>query len=75
MSLGKFWMVLGVGMPRVRHTSKQAAKLEAERLAIMNPGEDFVVLESLATCRKDSVQWELNDEDEGLSELGKSIPF
>lgn len=42
----KFWMVFGVqrGSPTYRHTSKQAAQMEAKRLAKKHPGEMFIVL-------------------------------
>lgn len=73
MNKGKFWMVLGYGTPTVRHHSKQSAKTEAERLARINPGESFVVLESLATVVKSDLMWELNDI--GGSETASDIPF
>lgn len=45
----KFWMVLGVGVPTVRHTSKESAEKEAERLAKCNHGQEFTVFESQGT--------------------------
>lgn len=73
MSRGKFWMVVGQGVPCFRHPSKQSAQREAERLARNNPGQEFTVLESLATVVKDDLRWELNDVDS--SETDGGVPF
>jgi len=73
MSKGKFWMVLGCGTPTMRHPSKQSAKHEAERLARISPGDEFVVLESLATVVKSDIVWELNDNDGSVP--AHDIPF
>jgi hypothetical protein len=44
----KFWMITGDGnSPKVRHTNRQDAVREAERLAKSNPGIEFFVLESV----------------------------
>lgn len=44
----KFWMITGDGnSPKVRHTNRQDAVREAERLAKANPGVEFIVLESV----------------------------
>lgn len=45
----KFWMIYGKdGMaPRVLHHSKEAARAEADRLALLNHGQAFVVLEAM----------------------------
>lgn len=51
----KFWMVLGGGVPTFRHPTEGAARAEAERLARSSPGQEFVVLESLASVRKTEV--------------------
>lgn len=53
----KFWMVVGRGVPCVKHDSEQSARAEASRLAKNNPGEPFTVLESIATACKVEVQW------------------
>lgn len=58
MDTKKFWMVLGLGTPVYRHDSEDSARAEAERLAENCPGSEFVVLESIASVRKSSVQWE-----------------
>ncbi len=44
----KFWMITGDrNSPKVRHTDRQSAVCEAERLAKSNPGIEFFVLESV----------------------------
>lgn len=50
----QFWMVLGVerGAPTVRHPTRPAAEAEANRLARLNPGEFFVVLEAVSAVAK-----------------------
>jgi len=53
-----FWMVLGNGRPVVKHGSIDQAKSEAERLAKMNPGEEFYVLQAthrVKVCRP--IEW------------------
>lgn len=44
-------MVLGRGIPTVRHDSRREAEAEAERLARNNPGETFHVLAAVAAHR------------------------
>lgn len=73
MSKSKFWMVLGSWAPTFRHPTKKSAAGEAERLAKLNPGYEFVVLESIATVKKTDIQWELNDVDNSVED--ESIPF
>ncbi|HBG32061.1 MAG TPA: hypothetical protein DDW98_15790, partial [Gammaproteobacteria bacterium] len=41
--------------PTFRHPSEQNAVTEAERLARLNPGETFIVLESVSARRVDSM--------------------
>ena len=45
----QFWMVWrqGSGAPTFRHDSEDAATREAERLATINRGEQFFVLEAI----------------------------
>ncbi len=51
-------MVLGpMGQPVVRHDSEYEARAEAERLARSRTGQEFVVLESVASCTKRDVHW------------------
>lgn len=47
----KFWLVwspTGSAPPKYRHRTPEAAIAEAERLAIANPGKEFIVLGSEA---------------------------
>lgn len=67
----KFWMVLGLGTPTFRHESRVSAKAEAERLARMNPGQSFVVLESMATVVKSDLAWSVHGDCDDPSE----VPF
>jgi hypothetical protein len=57
----KYWMVHGNGTPNYKHPSLHAAKLEAERLARMIPGQYFTVLEAVATVVKSELTWEAAD--------------
>lgn len=52
-----FWFVWNPGgrNPAFRHRSEESAVDEAERLARNNPGETFVVLESVCARRVDSM--------------------
>lgn len=53
-----FWVVWNPDQnaPRYRHASEVAAIGEAERLARMNPGQRFFVLEAIALRSVDSMQ-------------------
>lgn len=53
-----FWMVYGIGQgaPTHRHSSKQAALNEASRLARLNSGVAFVVLEAVTGVIKNDVR-------------------
>lgn len=55
----KFWFVWRVGGdgPTHRHVCEQSAKWEAERLARINPGVEFVVLEATHSVTKNDVLW------------------
>lgn len=47
-----------VNTPKVRHNSKQEAHAEAERLAKLQPGDEFVVLSSEASVMiKSPFEW------------------
>lgn len=53
----KFWMVIGSGMPTVRHHSYETARVEAARLSQTHRGQRFYVLEAVASCVCDEVHW------------------
>jgi hypothetical protein len=57
--MNKFWMVWNPlrSQPTHKHHSFESAKTEAERLARANPNEEFIVLESVGSCRKNDVSW------------------
>jgi hypothetical protein len=54
-----FWVVWkeGGGAPTFKHASVTDAEAEAERLA-RTVGGTFHVLQLVATCRKNDVQWD-----------------
>jgi hypothetical protein len=67
----QFWLVWspnGLAPPRFRHDTKQAAETEAVRLARLNRGEEFFVLEAVSSARVQDVQ---------LTDLrsGDDLPF
>ena len=74
MARDKFWMVLGNGTPTHRHQSKSSAVTEAERLARLNPFSEFVVLESLAVCKKTDLSWEPMRSNDSETESDQ-VPF
>ena len=55
----KFWLVWNErrGLPSHKHLTALEAKLEAERLARNNPGQNFHVLEWKGTATKVDIQW------------------
>ncbi|MDY6894333.1 MAG: hypothetical protein SVO01_02790 [Thermotogota bacterium] len=46
------------GYTKFQHPSKEAAEIEAERLARQNPNSEFLVLVAIGRCRKNDVLWE-----------------
>ena len=54
----QFWLVWNIdgGSPKHKHASEQSAITEAERLARMNPGQRFAVLEATHERVCDSMQ-------------------
>jgi len=59
-----FWMVWNEngGRPVIKHRSLYDATKEAERLAVKNIGQKFIVLESLKFCEiKNPVIWNFTD--------------
>ena len=72
----KFWMVMGQGDPVCRHASETSAREEAERLARLNPGQEFTVLQSVASVVKSDMRWELHERVSDMTdEERKEIPF
>ena len=56
----KFWIIWNPerGLPKYRHTSLEFAKVEAKRLALLHPGQEFHVLESLGFMKaSEPCQW------------------
>lgn len=66
----RFWMVLGRGVPTMRHTTRLDAKNEAERLARIHRGTEFIFLEAIAKAISSDVQWE-----KATGDHQDSIPF
>jgi hypothetical protein len=61
----KFWMIWkeNGSCPTVTHNSRRSAEHEAERLARLEPGKSFVVLESVKFCTIDNpIHWYDTDE-------------
>jgi hypothetical protein len=52
MNQYKFWMIFtpAGNTPTKRHETKSSAVIEAQRLAGVNAGKTFVVLESICEC-------------------------
>ena len=50
---GKFWLVWNPARsaPLMKHPSQESARVEAERLARINPGQQFWVLEARGYMR------------------------
>ena len=65
-----FFMVKGAGPTNVIHSSREVAEREARRLASLNPGERFFVLQAVTSFHKADV------EREDLVEAGADgLPF
>ncbi|KQS81726.1 hypothetical protein ASG32_02965 [Methylobacterium sp. Leaf361] len=83
LHLEPYWLVHGAGPTHYRHETKLSAIREAERLARENPGQAFVVLETVEAIRL--VEFErhsfgLEPDPEAMprsrvSRLGDDIPF
>jgi hypothetical protein len=60
VSIQKRWIVYNPakGKPTVTHPSYLIAKMEAERLARFNPGEDFFVYECVGRAKAVNVVYE-----------------
>lgn len=46
------------GYTACQHVSQESAEKEAERLAIIHPGTEFMVLITLSKCVKTEVVWD-----------------
>lgn len=59
MSNQVFWLIWNERghAPTCKHQTRPSAVAEAERLARMNPGQSFHVLQLAGTCRKVDVEW------------------
>lgn len=67
----RFWMVQGDGPATYRHDNLHSAEKEAQRLARMNPGCTFYVMEAVAAHRRVDVErFSLRADDNG-----EEIPF
>lgn len=69
--MNQFWMVWNPNrnQPVYRHDTEASAETEAERLARLNPGEQFFVLEAVGLRCVDNMQ-RVN-----LRDAGDGIPF
>ncbi len=67
----RFWMVKGMGEPHASHDSEELATAEAMRLARINPGQYFYIMESIKVVKKTEVT--IVDLRNGNAD--KDIPF
>lgn len=54
-----FWLVWnpeGYNPPQCKHNTEEGATREAERLARANPGQTFIVMESVGALVADNIQ-------------------
>lgn len=74
MAVERFWMVFGIGCgrPTHRHETKESAHKEAGRLALANPGTDYIVLKATKGYRANSPklnQFDLVERDTDFNEV------
>lgn len=50
-----WWMVVGAGQPVYKHPTLMSAMTEAERLAGLHPYQDFTVVKSVCTFRRQTI--------------------
>jgi len=67
----RFYMVLGQGMPTVRHPTYDSAQREAERLARIDRGKTFVVLASVSETVVSDVRTTVHE----ASAIDNDVPF
>lgn len=62
MNASQFYYVMRVGPghpgPTKKHSTIQAARAESERLALLNPGDEFEILQYMGTTRTKHVHTE-----------------
>lgn len=60
-----FWMIWNPygHAPTHKHITVESARAEAERLARLNPGVTFYVLQAVATCAFNQCQWKALETD------------
>lgn len=65
---GPFWLVWNEQgrAPTYKHVTHESAKAEAERLAALNHGHRFHVLQLMGSCEFNAVRW---------TEYDSAIPF
>lgn len=63
-----FWLVWNPEgrAPTHKHDSPQSAAREAERLARLNPGQEFVVLKATASVKVRDVEWVVAPDEDGI---------
>jgi len=63
-----FWLVWNPAgkAPTYKHPTKPLAEQEAERLARLNKGETFHVLQAIANCKVQDIFWEHCEEGQGI---------
>ena len=61
----QFWLVWNPNghAPTFQHTHPESARIEAERLSRMNPGQRFHVLALIGTCEFQAVKWQTFNAD------------
>ena len=57
--MGTFWLVWNENgrIPVVKHPEEAVARKEAERIARLQPGDTFHVMQCICSCRKIDVEW------------------
>ncbi len=60
----RFWMIWNEGnrAPTIKHPDEESARIEAERLVRLNPGQKFYLLVAIDCCQKYDVQWQGDSE-------------
>lgn len=72
-----FWMLFleGGHAPTFKHGTKKSARDEAKRIAMLHPGKRVWVLEAIASCVKEEVQWSDARGEPTLNVADDDIPF